>query len=76
MTRPESIAPPPEHGHGDVIRRAAPVISMAAAPSGAGYGLVARDGGVFSFGFGDALAGASTPPLGGFAFAIDLAVRP
>jgi hypothetical protein len=32
------------------MRLAAPVISMAAAPSGSGYWLIAKDGGIFSFG--------------------------
>jgi hypothetical protein len=42
--------------------------------TGRGYFVVAANGGVF--GFGDANAGASTPSLSGFHFAVDLAVRP
>jgi FG-GAP-like repeat/FG-GAP repeat len=42
--------------------------------TGAGYFAVTRDGHVYAF--GDALAGGSAPGLGGWNFAVDLAVRP
>ena len=42
--------------------------------TGNGYFVLGRNGRVFAF--GDALAGASAPNLGGWSFAVDLAVRP
>ncbi len=42
--------------------------------TGHGYYVLAVDGRVFPF--GDAQGGASAPPLGGFSFAVDLAIRP
>jgi hypothetical protein len=42
--------------------------------TGRGYFAVTLNGHVYAF--GDALAGASAPGLGGWNFAVDLAVRP
>ena len=38
------------HGDATKFRLAAPIISLATTPNGAGYWLLARDGGIFSFG--------------------------
>jgi hypothetical protein len=42
--------------------------------TGSGYFVLAVNGQIFPF--GDAQVGASGPSLGGFSFAVDLAVRP
>jgi lipoprotein-anchoring transpeptidase ErfK/SrfK len=45
-----SYAGAPFHGSASGIRLAAPIVGIAARPSGTGYWLVAADGGVFAFG--------------------------
>jgi hypothetical protein len=51
-----------------------PGVQIRPTRTGNGYFVLARDGRVFAF--GDALAGASAPGLGGWSFAVDFAVRP
>jgi hypothetical protein len=52
----------------------APGVQIRPSLTGRGYFVLALNGRIF--GFGDAAVGASAPDLGGFSFAVDLAVRP